>query len=390
MGKTVPMSVRLAILTAARMPGVTVTALCAQMGISRKTFYELRRRFDKEGAEGLAPRSRRPLSSPGKVPLAVEMRICRLREDPQNLDTGAQAIYYLLQREGLTPLPSVRTIHRVLVRNGLVVPQPQKRPKAACRRFEYDAPNGCWQIDATEWRLRSGRKVWIMDLLDDHSRVMPAAIVVPGPTAAAAWRAFCRGAAEWGLPAKVLSDNGPCFTGRPGARSQRGVFEANLAALGIKASHSSPNHPQTCGKLERAHQTLKKWLDRQPPADTVPELQGQVDRFRRYYIYDRPHRAHHGATPAERFAATPPDRPKAAGLADPLTPPVLVIGERRVNASGVLNIGGVSIGVGSRWAGQSLTAIRYGQRVTILDATTLVRTLTIDPTRQHQPLRATA
>jgi transposase InsO family protein len=380
------MSVRLAMLTASEMPGITVTALCAQMGISRNTFYKLRKRFAKEGPEGLAPRSRRPLSSPGKVSLAVEMRICRLRESPEVLDTGAEAIYYLLRRDGFSPLPSVRTIHRVLVRNGLVVAQPQKRPKASCRRFEYDAPNGCWQIDATEWRLRSGRKVWIMDVLDDHSRVMLAAVAVAGPTAAAAWRAFCRAAAGWGLPAKVLSDNGPCFTGRPGSRGERGVFEANLAALGITASHSSPNHPQTCGKLERAHQTLKKWLRRLRRARTLAELQAQLDRFCRYYNHHRPHRALAGATPAERFAATPPDRPALTGLADPLATPVLVIGERRVNSRGTLNIAGVSIAVGSRWTAHSLTAIRYGQQVTILDGTRLVRTLTIDPTRQHQPL----
>src|SRR4029450_9470974 len=111
----------------------------------------------------LEPRSRRPLSSPGQIPPWLEQRIVRLREQLP-LDNGAQAIYFQLQREGVEPLPHVRTIHRVLVRNGLVEPQPNKRPRSSWHRFEYDAPNACWQIDATRWELSTGRSAWIMDL----------------------------------------------------------------------------------------------------------------------------------------------------------------------------------------------------------------------------------
>src|SRR5262245_13417693 len=307
MGKTVPMDKRLLAITAGGLAGVSVTSLCAELGISRKTFYEWRKRHDKEGPAGLEPRSRRPLSSPGQIPPWLEQRIVRLREQLP-LDNGAQTILFQLQRAGVEPLPHLRTVHRVLVRNGLVEPQPKKRPRSSWRRFEYDAPNACWQIDATHWELRNARTVWIMDLLDDHSRFMPAADAVASDTVEAAWSAFCHAADEIGLPAKVLSDNGMCFTGGPNADGA-GTFTTNLAALGIVKANSRPYHPQTCGKLERAHQTLKKWLRTQPPARSLPELQRQLNQFRSYYNHERPHRALHGATPAERFHASQAARP---------------------------------------------------------------------------------
>ena len=383
MGKTVPMSLRLAMITAAGMPGVTVTGLCAELGISRKTFYELRGRFDKEGPAGLQPRSRRPASSPNQVPARIEQLICRLREQLP-LDTGAQAIYYVLRRDGISPLPSVRTVHRVLVRNGLVAAQPNKRPRSSWHRFEYDQPNACWQIDATEWQLRSGRTVWIMDILDDHSRYLPAADAVAGPTAAAAWAAVCHAATEAGLPAMVLSDNGTCFTGgatHPGP----GSFETNLAALGIRKANARPYHPQTCGKLERAHQTLKKWLHRLPAAGSLTDLQHQLDQFRDYYNQHRPHRALHGATPAERFHTTPPAQPADPPIDLP-QPATLTITQRTVRPSGHLHAHCAAIALGRRWTGHTLTVISYGQRMAILDGTTLIRALTIDPTRRYQPL----
>jgi transposase InsO family protein len=377
------MDKRLLAITAAELPGVTVSSLCAELGISRKTFYEWRKRHDKEGPAGLEPHSRRPLSSPGQIPARLEQHIVRLREQLP-LDNGAEAIFLHLRRAGVEPLPHVRTIHRVLVRNGLVEPQPHKRPRSSWLRFEYDAPNGCWQIDATAWELRSGRTAWIMDLLDDHSRYMPAADAVTGDTVEAAWAAFCHAAAEIGLPAKVLSDNGLCFTGGPNARGGAGTFTTNLAALGIVKANSRPYHPQTCGKLERAHQTLKKWLRKRPRARTLPELQRQLDAFRAYYNHHRPHRALHGATPAERFYATTPARPATTPIDLP-KPPSLTIATRPVSPQGTLHTNSVSIGLGVTWANHNLTVVTYGPRVVILDGTTLVQAITLTPNRRHYP-----
>jgi len=381
MGKTVPMTSRLLAITTGGLPGVTITALCAELGISRKTYYEWRNRFDKEGPAGLEPRSRRPLLSPNQVPAVIEQLIVRLREQLP-LDNGALAIFYQMQRDGVVPLPSPRTIHRVLVRNGLVAPQPKERPRSSWVRFEYDNPNECWQIDATQWELRDGRIAWIMDVLDDHSRYMPAADAVLSDTAEAAWKAICHAADEIGLPAKVLSDNGLCFTG---GGTGPGTFITNLAALGIVKANSRPYHPQTCGKLERAHQTLKKWLAKQPRARTLAELQRQLDAFRAYYNHHRPHRALRGATPAERFAAKAKAQPSGIPIDLP-RPPTLRIGERTVQPNGVITTGGKLINLGTSWAGRTLTVITYGTRVAILNGTTLVRALQLDPNRRYHPL----
>jgi transposase InsO family protein len=370
------MSTRLSMIITGSLPGVSVTQLCRAARVSRKTYYEMRGRYEKEGEDGLVPRSRRPLSSPGQIPAHIEQRICRLRAELP-LDRGALAIFYEMQRAGDEPLPTWRTIHRVLKRNDLVEPQPQKRPKSAIHRFEYDQPNACWQIDATQWHLTRNRPAVIVDILDDHSRYLPASDAYMADTAAAAWQTFCHGAAECGPPAKMLSDNGASFTGRrlPG---QPGTFGRNLAALGIAKANSRPHHPQTCGKLERQHQTLKKWLRRQRLAGSLAELQEQLDTYRDYYNNHRPHRALHGKTPAERFHATPRAQPAGVPLLAP-PPPTLLLADRVVRASGRLYINSHTVYLGSRWAGHTLTVAAYGSRLAILDGVTLIRSITIEP-----------
>ena len=255
-----------------------VSALCRDLEISRQTLYKYRRRFEVEGPAGLVERSRRPHSSPGRVSDATEEAIVRLRKELP-LECGAQTIAYHLARRGETP-PSVATIHRVLVRRGMVTPQPKKRPKVAWKRFVWPRPNDAWQIDATAWALADGQTVWIMDVLDDHSRALVAARVDTGPTAKAAWDAFTMAVDTWGLPARVMNDNGSCFTGRL-SRNGEADFERMLRSLGVVQICSSPAHPQTCGKLERSLQTTKAWLRIQPAARSVGELQEQLDRWRR-------------------------------------------------------------------------------------------------------------
>jgi transposase-like protein len=187
--KVVTMEAKLRAIFAGGVRGVRVSELCAELEISRQTFYKYRRRWETEGPVGLVERSRRPHRSPRMISAALEDEIVRLRKQLP-LDNGAQSIAYHLARSDWV-VPSVATIHRALVRRGLVVPQPHKRPRSSWRRFEWPCANDAWQIDATGWVLRSGREVWVMDLLDDHSRVALAARACVGPTMQAAWAAFC-------------------------------------------------------------------------------------------------------------------------------------------------------------------------------------------------------
>ena len=217
----------------------------------------------------------------------------QLSED--GFDAGPLTIqYHLRQRHGSAPARS--TIHRALVRRGFVVPQPQKRPRHSWQRFEASLPNETWQADMTHWALADGTGVEILDFVDDYSRMVTVAVVLPVTTAADVVAAFYQGAGRFGLPASMLTDNGCIFTAQ--FRNGRCGFETELATLGIAIKHGKPYHPQTQGKIERFHQTLKRWLRKQDPATSIAELQGQVDVFVRYYNETRPHSAR-GMVPAE-------------------------------------------------------------------------------------------
>jgi transposase InsO family protein len=374
--KVIGMEAKLLAVLSSGLP-VPVTQVCRELGMSRQTFYKYRRRWLGEGPAGLVERSRRPRRSPGQIGVELEDEIVRLRK-VLPLENGAQTIAYQLGRSGWA-VPSVATIHRVLVRRGQVVAQPQKRPHASWRRFEWPAPNACWQIDATAWVLADGREIWIMDVLDDHSRVLIAARVCRQPTGAAVWDAFSRGVDEWGFPAHMLSDNGTCFTGRffTGAEVD---FERTMRALGIRHICSKPAHPQTCGKLERSHLTTKRWLARQPPANDEDELQARLDAWRRFYNHERPHSSLAGSTPFERWTASPPDQP-----GDPiLEPPDAQL--RRVNRIGVVFWKHHSIGIGMDYAGHNVLIVaRDRDHLKIYGPNSLERDLTIDPTRTYQP-----
>jgi len=357
---------------------LNVSALCGELGISRQTFYKYRRRWGAEGLEGLVERSRRPHRSPGLMPLEIEERIVGLRKELP-VDNGAQTIAYHLARDpDVEVVPSVSAIHRALVRRGMVVHQPDKRPKSSYRRFEWPRPNDAWQIDATCWALADGREVWIMDVLDDHSRVLVAARVATSPTSQAAWDAFSHAVADWGLPARVMSDNGLCFTGR--FRGRDVDFERQLRTLGIGHIRSSPAHPQTCGKLERSHRTTKNWLATLDPPDTHAVLQTQLDTWRDHYNHHRPHSALGGVTPYQRWSAS-----------SPATPAGPIPGPRRASLHTVSNAGHIgwgrwNIAVGHALRGQQVLVIARDHNLAIHAQTGLIRRLTIDPKRRYQPL----
>jgi transposase InsO family protein len=356
---------------------VSVSELCADLGISRQTFYKYRRRFAQEGPAGLAERSRRPRRSPQMIPAALEDEIVRLRKDLE-CDTGARSIAYHLARQG-GPVPSPATIHRALVRRGQVRPQPHKAPRSKGHRFEHPLANGAWQIDATRWALLDGEEVWIMDVLDDHSRLLVAAVACSGPTAAAAWQAFAAGVACYGIPAAVMSDNGTCFTARFAQCGGEAKFERTLRELGVEHICSSPGHPQTCGKLERQHQTLKNWLANQTPAETFDELQAQLDAYRDVYNHRRPHSALGGATPMERWNAAPKAQPGDGRHVE------VQAGLRRIRPNGTVIWHRKQIHIDQTRAGQQVLIIADGLDVTIHGPNGLHQRRTLDPTRTYQP-----
>jgi len=380
-GEALSVDKKLAMVLAAGQPGVRIKDLCAELGVHRDTLHQWRRRFRAEGVEGLAERSRRPVRSPNQTPMELEDEIVRLRKELP-LDNGADVIGWHLRRQGRRDVPSDRTIHRILVRRGMVTPQPQKRPKASYRRFEFARPNQCWQIDATDWTLTRGRAATIMDVVDDHSRALTAIRAGRGPTTALALETLLAGGQQWGLPAMVLCDNGTCFAGANRAGSS---FETVLGAAGVRVIHSAIYHPQTCGKIERFHGSLKRWLNRQPLARSIPELQAQLDTFAEHFNNDRRSSAGGELTPTERHRATIAATPTP----EPITPrapePNITITSPAVSANGTIGVGGWIIHVGAEHVGRRLSAIRYGHHAVILDGATVITRPELDPNRRYIP-----
>ena len=290
----------------------SVTAVAAEYGISRGHLHRLLRRYRDGGLEALEPRSRRPRTNPGRTSDQVHERVIALRTEltSRGLDAGPVTIAWHLGREGLA-IPSTSTIRRILHAAGLVTPEPRKRPRSSWIRFEAAAPNELWQSDFTHWRLADGTEVEILNWLDDHSRYLLACTAfrrVGGDDVVAT---FSMAGDAHGWPAATLTDNGAVYTSR--FTGGRNTFEYLLAYLGIRQKNGAPGHPQTQGKIERFHQTLKRWLGRQPAARTLAELQAQLDVFRLAYNEHRPHRATGRMTPAGAYRATPKAQAASSG-----------------------------------------------------------------------------
>lgn len=302
---------RVAVLKVVSME-LSVTAAAAAYGISRQQLTRLLRRYREGGLDALEPRSRRPQTNPGRTPDAVRERIVALRREltAHGLDAGSVTIAWHLEREG-RPAPSSSTIRRILHAARLIVPEPRKRPRSSWIRFEAAAPNEVWQSDFTHWRLADGSEIEIIDWLDDHARYLlglTACKRVAGDDVVAT---FLAAGDEHGWPAATLTDNAAVYTSR--FTGGRNPFEYLLAYLGIRQKNGAPGHPQTQGKVERFHQTLKRWLGRRPPARTLAELQSQLDAFRHEYNEYRPHRALGRITPGEAYRATPKAHPAGRG-----------------------------------------------------------------------------
>jgi len=363
--------------------GRAIGELARVHGVHRSWLYKLLARYRHEGEAGLRPRSRRPHRSPAAMPVEIAEQIVLLRTAllADGLDAGALTIQWHLARGG-GRVPSVSSIVRLLRRRGLVIPEPRKRPRSSFIRFEAELPNQLWQTDATHWTLADGSAVEILNLIDDHSRLCLAATPFRTVRGADPVAVLHRAAVRAGYPAVLLSDNAAVFSG--GSRGGKVLLESELARLGIRASHATPYHPQTCGKVERFHQTQKRWLAKQPAAATLDELASQLDRFRRSYNQHRPHRSIGRRTPQEVFDAKVKAGPGSAA------PPVHYrVRYDEVDHHGVVTLRYDSklrhIGLGARHRGKPIVLFVADRDVRIVtEDGELLRELVLDPSRDYQ------
>jgi transposase InsO family protein len=376
------------VITAVVVEGRSQAEVARAYGVSPSWVSRLVARYRSEGDAAFESRSRRPKRSPGATPSEVVERIVQLRGRlvGEGLDAGPDSIVWHLARDGITV--SASTVARRLRNAGLVTPQPQKRPRSSYTRFEAEMPNECWQSDFTHYRLADGTDIEILGFMDDHSRLclhLSAHPRVTGPRVVDAFRTTIE---RYGTPASTLTDNGMVFTTRlSGGKGGRNGFENELRRLGIVQKNSRPNHPTTCGKIERFHQTMKRWLDAKssPPA-TLPELQALLDQFRAHYNEQRGHSSlPHRATPATAYQR----RPKA-GPGDRSDDRHRRVRRDKIDKAGKVSLRHdgkmIKIGVGRTHARTPVILLIEDLDVRVINAITgeLLRALTIDPTKPYQ------
>ena len=289
------------IVTSVVSQGLGVRATAKKYGVSPAWVSTLVKRYRAEGPTAFESRSKRPLGNSKATPPEVEDRIIELRKELLEIgtDAGADTIHTHLEREGFTA-PSISTIQRILTRRGFVTPAPKKRPKSSYIRFAAELPNECWQSDMTHWHLDDATPVEILTFLDDHSRLVLSIRAYPTTTMENVRRLFAQTCNALGTPASVLTDNGAIYNAN--SRGGRSGFESDLITAGVLYKHSRPYPPQTCGKVERWHRTLKKFLLKRP-ATTLGELQLILEDVVRYYNDVRPHRGINRRTPSVAYNA---------------------------------------------------------------------------------------
>ena len=267
----------------AAMSCTNFSALCREVGIDRHTGYKWARRY--AASEALTDRSRRPHTSPAKTPEMVEQRILAVRAD--NPGWGARTIREVLIREGCESVPCAKTVNNILNRNGCISPEESLKCKPFAR-FEKDRCNQMWQVDFKgEFRMEDGRYCYPVDILDDHSRfairIAPrlgtANVVIP---------VFTEAFREFGMPDSILSDNGAQFAGFKKGYTQ---FERWLMDLDILPVHGRIKHPQTQGKIERFHRTMKQELLKHTAISDIEDAERKFALWRDKYNYLRPHEA---------------------------------------------------------------------------------------------------
>jgi transposase InsO family protein len=396
------MSIARLVITAVVVEGRAQADVARAYAVSKGWVSKLVARYRVEGDAAFEPRSRRPKTSPNAIPAATVELIVRLRKElaPQGLDAGPDTIRWHLRHHHQIEI-SRATVARHLTAAGLVTPDPAKRPRSSYIRFAAEQPNECWQADFTHYQLttadrRRGQDVEILTWLDDHSRYALSVTAHSRVTGPIVRDRFRQTVAMHGIPASTLTDNGMVFTTRFSGGSRHGTpgrngLEHELRRLGVVQKNSRPNHPTTCGKVERFQQTLKNWLRAQPHQPTTIEaLQTLIDRFVDEYNHRRPHRSlRHHATPATAYQARPKATPgdRSADTHQRLR-------RDRIDDTGKITLryqGQLySIGIGRTHARTNVLILVHDLDIRIINAATgeLLRDLVLDPNRRYQPTGA--
>lgn len=334
----------------AQRAGANLSQLCRRYGISRKTGYKWLARAADAAPDDIwsADRPRRPKTSPSRTPPQIEAAVLAVRD--AHPAWGGRKIRHVLEREGLAPVPAASTISAILTRHGRIGAA-ASRAATPFIRFEHDAPNRLWQMDFKgHFRLDTGR-CHPLTVLDDHSRFSLRLEACANERGATVKDRLTEGFRRYGLPEAMVMDNGAPWGNGPG--SPFTPLTVWLMQLGIRVTHGRPYHPQTQGKDERFHRTLKAELLDLVRLRDLDHCQRHFDRWRHIYNHQRPHQALAMAVPAERYI------PSARAFPEPLPGPDYAPGEiiRKVQQGGFISFNGRQIRLCKAFRGH-LLAIR--------------------------------
>jgi transposase InsO family protein len=340
----------------------TLRELCEEFQISRPTGYEWLRRYQADGMAGVVEKSRRPHRHPTQTAMEIEQRVVELRQ--QRPDWGARKLQVLLAQENI-PLPVI-TVHRILLRRGLVRPQDQFR--TAVERFERRAPNQLWQMDFKS-PLGWDAPVGPLSVLDDHSRYVIALQGTWSTKAAPVKQRLIKAFESCGVPEEMLMDHGTPWWNMKAVAGWTWLT-VWLMKQGIQLHFSGYRHPQTQGKVERFHGALGAAMKRRgfPVGE---ERQHWLDEFRYEYNHVRPHEALGMRTPASvwqrsgrRYQANPAAWEYEGGAE-----------VRRLTGMGRVSVEGHSWEISRALAGEWVQLVRVEERILVYYCRSVVREL---------------
>jgi transposase InsO family protein len=335
--------VKLSFVQRATQPDANISALCREFGVSRSQAYVLLARFAQEGQAGLLAKSRRPHHSPTQIAQPMQQRIVELRQC--HPAWGARKLHAYLLAQGVPDLPSISAVQAVLRRAQLI--DPAQSPKhRAFERFEHPNPHDLWQMDFKGYvLLQDGQQLHPLTILDDHSRYSLRIGVCANERRSTVQAELTAAFQEHGMPLRMTMDNGSPWGDPHGAFTK---FALWLMRLGVQVSHSRPYHPQTQGKDERFHRSLKAELLSRQVFESFAQAKQAIEQWRHLYNELRPHQALAMQPPSSRYAPSP--RAYTGHLAPLLYPVDDAV--RKVCELGFVSFKGHNYRLGKAFAGE--------------------------------------
>jgi len=354
--------------------GVPIVEVAGRFGVSRQAVHRWLRRYEDQGLGGLVDRSHRPARCSHQMDPAIEVWVVETRR--RNPEWGPRRLVHEARRAGFEPSPSRSGVYRALKRAELIDPAARRRRDRRFKRWERGGAMELWQMDVVGGLLLAdGTTCKILTGLDDHSRFVICAGVMPKATSRAVCAHLAAALRAHGVPQEILTDNGKVFTGRFGTKHTEVLFDRICRENGIDHLLTAPRSPTTTGKIERFHRSLRsEFLTGRVFAD-LPSAQAELDAWVGSFNTQRPHQALSMATPASRFVAGSGRDPDTSAISERSGESWI---SRKVAVTGIISVAWQQINCGRHRAGHRVDIHLQGPILQIWDGEELLKTVLRD------------